>query len=627
MTFPGEYFEDEVRCGFLVPSFMKRWWAEELRLLSEIDKVCRKHGIRWFAYAGTLLGAVREGGFIPWDDDIDICMLRADYERFKGLFRSEFPKEYKLRNYETDMMEYHICLTNGHLIHEGDELSKHDNYPFVTGVDIFPIDFLPDDADERKKLRDDILLIDKAVFYIDDLNKGKKTSINKEEFKNALEKISEISHKKLDPEKPSLKELYRIADRRMAAFSSGREVTNIRDWVGKDRFRFSKEYFDVSLSLPFERADINVPLGYGAVLTAHFGSGFMERRKEKAAHDYPAFEQGMKAWKEVMGSPFFRYVFTGEALPEEERQLNATPMQRYRMLLTLLPIYHKEIESAVDDDRAEDVMSLLADCQDAATAIGEDIETCGEIYLSAVSLLEEYCKRLYMVYEPVSTGDMEEAKKNIEGLHIIYEEIIKNFKEEIKAYYRIVFLVRRSSEWESIRKILEESKSRKDCIVYVIPVPYSHISTKGEVTDDKWELKDFPPEVETLDYRVVDIEAIHPDIIFTQLPYDGYSYSYATSNGYYSDKLYYMCQKLVYVPPFITEDYSDNDERAKKMMEYITTLSVMEKADRIIVQSDKIKSIYLEEILKFDRSCDNSFFWDEKIISIYSGIMEEFTPI
>ena len=85
------FFRDETRDGFAVPGLMKRCWGAQLRVLEEFDRICEKHGIRWFAFCGTLLGAVRHKGFVPWDDDVDIAMLREDYENFLGVAPLELP--------------------------------------------------------------------------------------------------------------------------------------------------------------------------------------------------------------------------------------------------------------------------------------------------------------------------------------------------------------------------------------------------------------------------------------------------------------------------------------------------------------------------------------------------------
>ena len=74
LQFPDEYYEDEVRNGFYVSSAMKKSWAAQLTILDNVASFCADNDIKWFADFGTLLGAVRHKGFIPWDDDIDICM-------------------------------------------------------------------------------------------------------------------------------------------------------------------------------------------------------------------------------------------------------------------------------------------------------------------------------------------------------------------------------------------------------------------------------------------------------------------------------------------------------------------------------------------------------------------------
>lgn len=73
-----------------------------LDILIEVDKICKKHNITYWIDYGTLLGAVRHGGFIPWDDDLDICMMEEDYDRFIVLAPKELSEQFVMQNLKTE---------------------------------------------------------------------------------------------------------------------------------------------------------------------------------------------------------------------------------------------------------------------------------------------------------------------------------------------------------------------------------------------------------------------------------------------------------------------------------------------------------------------------------------------
>jgi len=80
-----------------------------LAILIEVDKICRKHNISYWLDYGTLLGAVRHQGFIPWDDDLDICVLRKDYKRLRKVLIAELPKQYLFLDWKNDAYFFDPC--------------------------------------------------------------------------------------------------------------------------------------------------------------------------------------------------------------------------------------------------------------------------------------------------------------------------------------------------------------------------------------------------------------------------------------------------------------------------------------------------------------------------------------
>ena len=158
---PEGFLSEEERSGYLVPGKMKEVWAVQLDLLAELDRVCKKYHLSYIAGAGTLLGAVRHKGFIPWDDDMDFYMLRKDYDRLIRI-KGAFQKPYFLQNAYSDpgLMRTFSRLRNSNTTacsawEEGYDINKG------IFIDIFPLDGVNESffRNRIQKLKNDFYLL------------------------------------------------------------------------------------------------------------------------------------------------------------------------------------------------------------------------------------------------------------------------------------------------------------------------------------------------------------------------------------------------------------------------------------------------------------------------------------
>lgn len=136
-------------------------WDALYEIYVECAKICDRHGLRYYAYAGTLLGAIRHAGFIPWDDDLDIAMPRPDYEKFIMFARAELPSHLKFWNWRDivgfDCLFGKVQETRREVV----EKMEHSLGHILTNgvyVDIFPIDGYTKANRALIKLRDAFLL-------------------------------------------------------------------------------------------------------------------------------------------------------------------------------------------------------------------------------------------------------------------------------------------------------------------------------------------------------------------------------------------------------------------------------------------------------------------------------------
>lgn len=124
-------------------STLRKAQLRMLEILKCVDGICRKHNIQYWLSSGTLLGAVRHGGFIPWDDDLDIEMLREDYLKLIPILRKELPKNFVLQDMDSDIKHPHLFAKvrdRNSQIDEGSKLNSKYNGIFI---DIFALEKTP----------------------------------------------------------------------------------------------------------------------------------------------------------------------------------------------------------------------------------------------------------------------------------------------------------------------------------------------------------------------------------------------------------------------------------------------------------------------------------------------------
>lgn len=302
LHFSQDFFKDEYREGFLVDSTMKTVWAAELEVLSVIAGICEKYQLRWFADWGTLLGAVRHQGFVPWDDDIDICMLREDYQRLLAILPQELPEGWQVCNsmYGGNYLQYWACVLNSDCISIGAErLKNFHGCPFVVGVDIFPLDYLPRDSNQVEIQR---ILFDMIWKSVQLVQLKESTDEIRRELEIILVEIEGICGVRFDRTKFLVPQLWKLGNQLAASYGEtdgGAYLTEYSDYVERENFIFDKHWFDDVEYLPFESVFLPVPKGWDSVLKVEYGN-YMTPVRGTTDHDYPFYKKQLEELRNMV---------------------------------------------------------------------------------------------------------------------------------------------------------------------------------------------------------------------------------------------------------------------------------------------------------------------------------------
>ena len=292
LEFSADYFKTEVRDGFEIPALMKRAWAAQMEVLHVVAGVCKNNGIRYFADGGTLLGAVRHKGMIPWDDDIDICVVREEYNRLIQVLPKALPHGFVVAGMYADSERLQKAAFVPHLRVIADETLWNFNdymryfhgFPYQrVGIDIFPMDYISRDIGITNVQKQIIRL---GIETLRDWNKlGENGMLD--EYVNGFQKLCNVSFDNVNNVKNYM---WKIIDK-ISSISYREEadyITNIFYWLDNDNYKMKKECYDYTIELPFENMNIVAPEMYDEVLRAEYGD-YMVPVKGAADHDYPFY--------------------------------------------------------------------------------------------------------------------------------------------------------------------------------------------------------------------------------------------------------------------------------------------------------------------------------------------------
>ncbi len=259
MAFIKGLNQDEIRDGWLVKSDMKKVWNRQLEIWQEVDRICRKHKIPYWAAYGTLLGAARHKGFIPWDEDFDLCIMRSDFNRFSKVIKDELAGSL----FEIERNVFSIIKIS----HSQTTLLADKNIDIEKTrglmIDIFPLDVTFDGTNDSFFATNAINELLGTIYnypaIVEHVQKGGKT-VNDWSVIETLHSFKNLNDQF---------EFVKIFAEGVFDYSAN--VDWIEQFVRMEKLMpQSKSCFRETIYLPFETIELPAPIGYEKILTSCF---------------------------------------------------------------------------------------------------------------------------------------------------------------------------------------------------------------------------------------------------------------------------------------------------------------------------------------------------------------------
>lgn len=270
----------------------------QLMIMDEIHRVCLENDLRYYLIGGSALGAVRHGGMIPWDIDIDIAMPRKDYELFSTDKKNQLSDNYEFHDYRTDKefgtVHALVVLKDSELLFKNDIIRDRHNR-FGIFVDILPLDQWPDDNDLKISQVNQIKMIRIVREYFQGAEL-RNDSLIKKILKKFIKIILHLKYSQY-----AINEKQQLIVSRYCSKDEGKEWCSMLSHYSLEKLTFPKEVFGTPRLLPFSNREFFVPEQVEVYLRQLFGDYMKEpsidKQKEQMESVYRA------SWKDDNGVP------------------------------------------------------------------------------------------------------------------------------------------------------------------------------------------------------------------------------------------------------------------------------------------------------------------------------------
>lgn len=290
-----DFFRSETRLDFEISETMKKAWGIQLTVLDNILKVADHNHIKvWLDY-GSLLGAVRHNGYIPWDDDIDICVMRKDYLILLMALKRELPEYYRVRSFYTTENYTHpkAFISNRDKVDTGTDPQEKEitdiffGLPYVAGVDLYPLDYVPSDPQQAELIRNIYIAVyDLALSF--DQYKGSG------ELEEYIRQVEEVLNVTIPRDETTRTAIWKLADS-VAMITRKKESDSVLwypDWAMRNNdMRRPLSAYESTKLVDFEMLKAPIPEGYNTILSACYGAEYMTPVNLGSTHGYPFYQE------------------------------------------------------------------------------------------------------------------------------------------------------------------------------------------------------------------------------------------------------------------------------------------------------------------------------------------------